>query len=66
MPRGGPTLAGSRAVTARAAGSVEAAFLPGDRLARDSKLGDASPVLAGNLDEWSVFTAVVKAGSLNG
>ncbi|MGH3885598.1 MAG: DUF397 domain-containing protein [Pseudonocardiaceae bacterium] len=45
---------------------VEVAFLPGHRLVRDSKLGDASPVLAVSPDEWSAFTAVVKAGRLNG
>lgn len=44
---------------------VEVAFLPGHRLVRDSKLGDASPVLAVSPDEWSAFTAVVKAGRLD-
>ena len=45
---------------------VEVAFLSGHRLVRDSKLGDASPVLAVSPDEWSAFTAVVKAGRLDG
>lgn len=45
---------------------VEVAFLPGHRLVRDSKLGDASPVLAVSPAEWSVFTAVVKAKRLDG
>ncbi|HKR50514.1 MAG TPA: DUF397 domain-containing protein [Pseudonocardiaceae bacterium] len=45
---------------------VEVAFLPGHRLVRDSKLGDGSPVLAVSPAEWSAFTAVVKAGRLNG
>jgi hypothetical protein len=45
---------------------VEVAFLSGNRLVRDSKLGDASPVLAVSPAGWSVFTAVVKAGRLGG
>jgi hypothetical protein len=45
---------------------VEVAFLPGRRLVRDSKLGDASPVLAVSTAEWSTFTAVLKAGRLDG
>ncbi len=45
---------------------VEVVFLRGHRLVRDSKLGDASPVLAVSPAEWSVFTAVVKAGRLDG
>ncbi|MGQ0716129.1 MAG: DUF397 domain-containing protein [Pseudonocardiales bacterium] len=45
---------------------VEVANLAGHRLVRDSKLGDASPVLAVSPAEWSAFTAVVKAGCLNG
>jgi hypothetical protein len=45
---------------------VEVAVLPGHRLVRDSKLGDASPILAVSPDEWSAFTAVVKAGRLDG
>ncbi|MGH3752660.1 MAG: DUF397 domain-containing protein [Pseudonocardiaceae bacterium] len=44
---------------------VEVAYLPGRRLVRDSKLGDASPVLAVSPTEWSAFTAVVKAGRLD-
>jgi uncharacterized protein DUF397 len=44
---------------------VEVVFLPGRWLARDSKLGDASPVLAVSPTEWSAFTAVVKAGRLD-
>jgi hypothetical protein len=34
---------------------VEVAYLPGHRLVRDSKLGDANPVLAVNPDEWSAM-----------
>jgi hypothetical protein len=45
---------------------VEVAFLPGHRLVRDSKLGDASPVLAVSPVEWSTFTAVVKTERLDG
>ncbi|HEY6422351.1 MAG TPA: DUF397 domain-containing protein [Pseudonocardiaceae bacterium] len=45
---------------------VEVAFLPGHRLVRDSKLADTSPVLAVSPAEWSAFTAVVKAGRLDG
>jgi len=45
---------------------VEVAFLSGRQLVRDSKLGDASPILAVSPDEWSAFTAVVKAGRLDG
>ncbi len=41
------------------------AFLSGQWLVRDSKLGDASPVLAVSPTEWSTFTAVVKAGRLD-
>jgi hypothetical protein len=44
---------------------VEVAFLPGHRLVRDSKLSDASPVLAISPIEWSVVTAVVKTGRLD-
>ncbi|MGH3774849.1 MAG: DUF397 domain-containing protein [Pseudonocardiaceae bacterium] len=45
---------------------VEVAFVPGHRLMRDSKLGDASPMLALSPATWSAFTAVVKAGRLDG
>jgi hypothetical protein len=45
---------------------VEVAYLPGHRLVRDSKLGDASPLLAASPTEWSAFTAVVSAGRLDG
>ncbi|MGH4009057.1 MAG: DUF397 domain-containing protein [Pseudonocardiaceae bacterium] len=45
---------------------VEVAFLPGHRMGRDSKLGDASPVLAVRPAEWSASTAVVKVGRLDG
>jgi hypothetical protein len=44
---------------------VEVAYLPGHRLVRDSKLGDASPVLTVSPVEWSAFTAVVRAGRLD-
>jgi Domain of unknown function (DUF397) len=42
------------------------AVLPGHRLVRDSKLGDASPILAVGPTEWSAFIAVVKTGRLEG
>ncbi|MGH3940012.1 MAG: DUF397 domain-containing protein [Pseudonocardiaceae bacterium] len=45
---------------------VELAFLAGHRWIRDSKLGEASPVLAVTPAHWSAFTAAAKAGSLNG
>ncbi|MGH3698466.1 MAG: DUF397 domain-containing protein [Pseudonocardiaceae bacterium] len=45
---------------------VEVAVLPGHQLVRDSKLGDASPVLAVSPTEWSAFTAGVQAGHLDG
>jgi hypothetical protein len=45
---------------------VEVAFLPGRRLVRDSKLGGVSPVLAVSPAKWSAFTAVLKAGRLDG
>ena len=45
---------------------VEVAFLLGHWLVRDSKLGDASPVLVVSPTEWRAFTAVVKAGRLDG
>jgi len=45
---------------------VEAAFLPGGRmLLRDSKLGDASPVLIFTASEWEAFTAGVRAGEFD-
>ncbi|MGQ0774692.1 MAG: DUF397 domain-containing protein [Pseudonocardiales bacterium] len=44
---------------------VEVAFLPGHHLVRDSKLGEASPVLAVSPTEWSTFTAAAKAGRLD-
>ncbi|MGH3809140.1 MAG: DUF397 domain-containing protein [Pseudonocardiaceae bacterium] len=45
---------------------VEVAVLPGHWLVRDSKLGDASPVLAVSPTDWSAFTAGVQAGHLDG
>jgi hypothetical protein len=44
---------------------VEVAVLPGHRLMQDTKLSDASPVLAVSPTEWSVVTAVVKTGRLD-
>ena len=49
----------------RDAQCVEVAVLPGHRLVQDTKLSDASTVLAVSPIEWSVFTAVVKAGRLD-
>ena len=66
MGRDRPEYAGARWFTssysAGDAQCVEVAFVPGYRLVRDSKLGDASPVLAVSPIEWSVFTVVGKAG----
>jgi Domain of unknown function (DUF397) len=45
---------------------VQVAFLSGRRLVRDSKLGDASPVLAVSPAGWSSFTAEVKVSRLEG
>ncbi|MCI2420100.1 DUF397 domain-containing protein [Saccharopolyspora sp. K220] len=44
---------------------VEAAFLPGHRLVRDSKLGESSPVLAFNIHDWQAFTLTIKSGKLD-
>ncbi|TWF95178.1 uncharacterized protein DUF397 [Saccharopolyspora dendranthemae] len=44
---------------------VETAVVAGGRLVRDSKLGDASPVLAVSAGEWSSFTAKLKSGGLD-
>ncbi|WP_433567361.1 DUF397 domain-containing protein [Nocardia sp. CA-151230] len=45
---------------------VEAAHLSGGRVAvRDSKLGEASPVLAFAPETWDVFNAAVKAGKFD-
>jgi Domain of unknown function (DUF397) len=44
-------------------GCVEVADLPdGGRALRDSKLGDASPILEFTAHEWACFTDGVKAG----
>jgi len=40
---------------------VEVAFHRGQALLRDSKLGQASPILAFTRAEWEAFTAGVKA-----
>jgi hypothetical protein len=70
MGRGRPDYAGARWFTSSYSAAnvqcVEVAVLPVHRLVRDSKLGDASPVLAVSPTEWSAFTAVVKAGHLDG
>jgi len=61
-----PEYAGARWFTssysAGDAQCVEVAFLPGHQLVRDSKLGDASPVLAVTPTVWSAFTTATKAG----
>ena len=45
---------------------VEVADLPGgDRLVRDTKLGEASPVLRYTATEWKAFVAGVKAGEFD-
>jgi hypothetical protein len=45
---------------------VEVADLPdGGRLVRDTKLGDASPVLRYTAAEWQAFIAGVKAGEFD-
>ncbi len=45
---------------------VEVAALPGGgKAVRDSKLGDASPVLTYTATEWACFVAGVKAGELH-
>jgi len=40
-------------------------LLEGDRLARDTKLGEASPVLQYTAAEWQAFIAGVKAGEFD-
>lgn len=42
------------------ANCVEVADLPGWHLVRDSKLGDASPVLRFPASEWTAFVAELK------
>ena len=45
---------------------VEVADLPdGGRLVRDTKLGEASPVLRYTAAEWQAFIAGVKAGEFD-
>ncbi|MGW4124359.1 DUF397 domain-containing protein [Nocardia sp. NPDC004711] len=45
---------------------VEAAHLSGGGVGvRDSKLGDASPVLVFDGSEWDCFTSAVKAGTFD-
>ncbi|MFE3986027.1 DUF397 domain-containing protein [Nocardia tengchongensis] len=45
---------------------VEAAHLSGGAVAvRDSKLGEASPVLAFAPGDWDVFNAAVKSGKFD-
>jgi predicted secreted Zn-dependent protease len=45
---------------------VEVADLPdGGRLVRDTKLGEASPVLRYTAAEWGAFIAGVKAGEFD-
>ena len=40
---------------------VETAMRGGNVLARDSKLGESSPVLTWSPDAWQAFVAVIKA-----
>lgn len=48
------------------ANCVEVADLPdGGRLVRDTKLGEASPVLRYTADEWRAFVAGVKVGEFD-
>lgn len=44
---------------------VEVGEAPGLRGVRDSKLGEASPVLAFNRATWSEFVAMVRTGPLD-
>jgi hypothetical protein len=44
---------------------VEVADLPGGTAVRDSKLGDASPVLSVTAPQWSALIAGVRAGELD-
>jgi hypothetical protein len=45
---------------------VEVADLPGgDRLVRDTKLGETSPVLRFTASEWEAFISGVKAGEFD-
>jgi hypothetical protein len=46
-------------------GCVEVATIPGWFGVRDTKLGDASPVLAFNQTEWDAFRAGVRAGEFD-
>lgn len=44
---------------------VETAILPGRRLIRDSKLGDASPILTVTAARWHSFLTGLRAGRLD-
>ena len=45
---------------------VDVADLPdGDRLIRDTKLGESSPILRFTSPEWTAFIAGVKAGEFD-
>ncbi|SFS55701.1 DUF397 domain-containing protein [Saccharopolyspora flava] len=44
---------------------VEVGEAPGLRGVRDSKLGEASPVLVFGCESWSTFMTAVRSGSLN-
>lgn len=46
-------------------GCVEVGTIPGYYGVRDTKLGDASPVLAFNPVEWQAFVAGVRAGEFD-
>jgi len=40
---------------------VEAAFIPGRALLRDSKIGEGSPILTFGVGQWASFTAGITA-----
>jgi len=44
---------------------VEAAFIPGHTLLRDSKLGEESPILAFGPTRWASFTSAIGDGAFD-
>lgn len=44
---------------------VEAAFIPGHTLLRDSKLGGGSPILAFGPTQWASFTSAISDGAFD-
>ncbi|MBB5157484.1 DUF397 domain-containing protein [Saccharopolyspora phatthalungensis] len=44
---------------------VEAAFVPGHRLVRDSKLGESSPLLEFSVRSWQALILEIKSGKLD-